>query len=101
MAKYELVSVDKEEYELLSSEEQFKRFLDSTIWKDLKAIVEGWEEGIKEALADPEITESMEWVAHFQGRVQMCKLFLSLPEDTIDALEIDRLNKGEQNGESN
>ena len=94
------VKQEVREFEFLASKEEYERFVrDSIIWKDMKLVVTEWLDGIKEALINPDITDDEKTLADFQGRAQMCKLFLNLPQDTIDAIrdEEDLPNKEELN----
>lgn len=81
------VEVDADE-KLLSDIGTLTSFVErSLIWKDMKMVVEGWIEEQKRALIDPALTDTLEALADYQGRVYMCENFKQLPQYLIDILE--------------
>ncbi|MCP4392863.1 MAG: hypothetical protein GY804_01115 [Alphaproteobacteria bacterium] len=90
--------VDEKE-QILSSVEELEKFTTNhVIWKDFKVVIEGWLEGITDMVLEPE-TNTIEALADYQGRANMCKLFLELPNLLIDSIKLDELNKErEQDG---
>jgi hypothetical protein len=73
-----------EEVNLQSSIAQFKSFIDSPIWADMKREVQTWLDDVRNQL---EQETTLEIYRRLQGNAEACRYFLGLPEVLIAALE--------------
>ena len=78
---------------MLSTIKQWEDFTNSTIWHDMKEVLDTWVEGIKtEVFA----VDTMDEVRKYQGRVEALGYFLGLPQTIIEALKYELKEKEEQ-----
>lgn len=73
-----------EDVQLLASMTQFKAFIDSPVWEDMKREVSEWLNDIRNQLEE---TTDIEISRRLQGNAEACRYFLSLPEALIESLE--------------
>ncbi len=73
-----------------SSVGQFKDFLESSIWIDMKRELDVWLEGVRNISEDPEAEDKERLIAI--GRIDALKYFQSLPRTMMEALIADRLD---------
>jgi hypothetical protein len=83
--------IDVKEVELHSTRKQAEDFQNGSIWRDIKAILEDWVQGIKnDMLAEDDMKE----VYRFQGRAEALGHFLELPETLLNSIEFEEKSHG-------
>jgi len=76
--------------EYISSEENFRSFLESSIWRDMKAELNIWLEQIRNALEDPNDDETLESTERLRGAAKMAKRVLAMPEVIMQNIADDK-----------
>jgi len=64
----------------ISSAEDFKSFMDSSIWRDMKGEIELWIEQIRNSLETPESSEDDESDDSLRGSAKALRRVLAMPE---------------------
>ena len=81
-------------YALRSTPQQLRDFMQTVLWLDMKDIMEDWREDIRTQLETAEGND----VHKFQGRADLVKLTLVLPQTMLEVLEDDS-GRNTTNGE--
>ncbi len=79
----ESASIDRRDF--LASYQQYKDFVASVLWADLRAEIQTW---IEDIVGYIEHENDIQEIYRFQGRLQSCKQLLSLPERILSILEM-------------
>ena len=74
----------------ISSAEDLKSFLDSSVWRDMKSEIELWLDKIHEALEDPDGEENNESTERLRGSAKALRRVLAMPEVMRETILEDR-----------
>lgn len=72
----------------MSSKSQFEEFFQSTVWDDIKTILDDWLKNCHEILEDSAGTMQIKDVNRFQGIVRGIREFANLEVFVLPALEM-------------
>ena len=78
-------SPSEERREFIASYQQYKDFLQSSLWTDLQGEIQAWIDDIHGYL---ESETDIQEVYRFQGRLQSCRQLLALPERILANMEM-------------
>ena len=78
------------EQNIISSPEELRRFITSTIWNDLCSDLQIWISDIQEQL---EIEPDHLMVRKLQGNLEACRRFLDLPRVLLEHAEVELENR--------